>query len=960
MTNLDALDLRTPDMCGPALERKSCGVSAGPLCGTCRTAEASATAASDAARTPQIDIASDAASDSGASGNSASSDAGGSGSSDAGGSGRGEPGSLPSCSSLATGRGGMHSRADGDASQTCSAPSCMSGTTGPTAGPQALPRTSTAPAAAGAEAAPSAASPGPPTSTAPAPDPHDPAAPSSQPHHHQPHNHERQARAALALAGPDDACLAPTPSLARMPPPPPSGWSLARRPAVLRLRCIVRDPCTSSMLATATGHVDDPSLPLRRTRGGPLVAPPPQPPPAAGAGGSDPATSPRGDGLGSGPAAMPGSLLLIEEQVLGRGAFGFVTLCVDAVTQKNLYALKRMRKAAVSLRHVMQEQAALRLLAQDVPEPEEEDEPEPSAHGEDGAYGAASPASRCRSCGRDAASNADAASEARSSAPGGSTGTSRSSSVTGMPAPAQPNVASGYSSSAAGGGRCAAAAAAAASGRPLLRPCACRFCTAAAAGVRKGAAGAAGGGGGGGPGGGATMGPARAAWLAKQQARGWLPPPLPRLPSHAGEAQRGPGLGPGQGQGQGQGLQAGPSRRSLSIAPSEPKPVRCSRRGHASFCVRQLGTFQDDNYLYLLQEYCPGGDLDRLVRRMARKTLVPRRAWIAQVVLGPQVVWRGLPEAAARFYAAGIVLAIQELHARCIIYRDLKPGNVLIDEHGYPCLADFGMAKVLDGPRGRSTSPCGTLDYMAPEVVKIECEALAREGRAQGLENWAESHPAAAAAAERKRRAGGAAPGAAAGGGGGGRFPTGSYGMEVDWWSFGCVLYVLLTGCKPFLPPEAEAAGEDAARMLVRIINPRYEVPMPLYLSPMAQDLVRRLLVRQPRWRLGGAPGDAEDVRAHPFFRGFDWDAYQRREMRPPYPMQEEALPQDMEVASVANFFFPTSLASRHGPADGGVAAAAEAAAAGGQEHHGATDLRREAAARLRAQHEAAALLKEF
>ncbi len=80
------------------------------------------------------------------------------------------------------------------------------------------------------------------------------------------------------------------------------------------------------------------------------------------------------------------------------------------------------------------------------------------------------------------------------------------------------------------------------------------------------------------------------------------------------------------------------------------------------------------------------------------------------------------------------------------------------------------------------------------------------------------------------------------------------------------MLYVLMTGCKPFCPPEAEAAGEDPTRVLVRIINPWYEVPLPVYLSPSAKDLLRKLLVRQPKWRLGCGGGGAAEVRAHPFF----------------------------------------------------------------------------------------------
>ncbi|GIM03203.1 hypothetical protein Vretimale_8003 [Volvox reticuliferus] len=441
-------------------------------------------------------------------------------------------------------------------------------------------------------------------------------------------------------------------------------------------------------------------------------------------------------------------------------------------------------------------------------------------------------------------------------------------------------------------GRCAAAASVAAGGSRPQRPCQCRFCASAAA-----VAGCAQNQSGSGTTASTATGPARAAWLAKQQARGW-----PGL-----QQQQPPTQCPRQQYQQQLERQQGVHR------------CCCRRLRGPSFCVRQLGTFQDEQYLYLLMEYCPGGDLDRLVRTVARKTLVPRSSWLAQVLAGPAVAWRGLPEVAVRFYAAGILLALQELHSHFIVYRDLKPGNILIDNSGYPRLADFGMAKVLDGPRGRAASACGTLDYMAPEIVKLECEQLAREGKARGLENWVDS-------GLMRRAAGGEG---AAGGGAAGRKEEaglarrrredsvqGAYGLGVDWWSFGAVLYVLFTGCKPFCPPEAEEAGEDPTRVLVRIINPWYEVPLPVYLSPNAKDLLRRLLVRQPKWRLGCGGRGAEEIREHPFFMGFDWDAFEERKLAPPYPFQAVSLPHDQEVQSVACFFGFYSRSVQDNPAE--------------------------------------------
>eukprot|EP00198_Chlamydomonas_reinhardtii_P004373 XP_001693709.1 predicted protein [Chlamydomonas reinhardtii] len=169
----------------------------------------------------------------------------------------------------------------------------------------------------------------------------------------------------------------------------------------------------------------------------------------------------------------------------------------------------------------------------------------------------------------------------------------------------------------------------------------------------------------------------------------------------------------------------------------------------ANLDLRRLGTFQDDHYLYLLLEYCPGGDLDRLVRAHTRKTLVPRSTWIAQ--------------AAVRFYAAGLVIALQ--------------------------------------------------------VVKIECEALAREGRGVVAGGLLDNCRRLAEEEDKLNN-------------------KNNNDNAKAWWSLGAVLYVLLTGTKPFCSPEAEAAGEDAARLLMRIIDPWYEPPLPVYLSPAARDLL--------------------------------------------------------------------------------------------------------------------------
>jgi len=137
------------------------------------------------------------------------------------------------------------------------------------------------------------------------------------------------------------------------------------------------------------------------------------------------------------------------------------------------------------------------------------------------------------------------------------------------------------------------------------------------------------------------------------------------------------------------------------------------------YIVRLYCTFNDQQYLHLVMEYVNGGELFTRLRKVG--------------ALSPDV---------ARFYSAQIVLALEYLHQNMILYRDLKPENVLIDSRGYLRLADFGFAKKVED---RTWTLCGTPEYLAPEVIQSK-----------------------------------------------------GYGRPVDWWAFGVILFEMLVGYPPF------------------------------------------------------------------------------------------------------------------------------------------------------------------
>lgn len=218
-----------------------------------------------------------------------------------------------------------------------------------------------------------------------------------------------------------------------------------------------------------------------------------------------------------------------------------------------------------------------------------------------------------------------------------------------------------------------------------------------------------------------------------------------------------------------------------------------------NFIVKLHCAFQSKTKLYMVMDYCKGGDLGHLLQRKGK-----------------------LPEETARIYLAEVLLAIEELHSREIIYRDLKPDNVAIDEDGHALLIDFGLSK--EGVKGTefTQSFCGSVAYLAPEIL---------------------------------RRSG--------------------HGRTVDWYLLGVLLYEMLVGIPPYF-------DRDKYKLFDNIKRGPLQVPPDM--PPNALDLIVQLLNRDPRKRLGSGPGDAEEIKAHPFFKGVDWEDAVERRLKPPKP----------------------------------------------------------------------------
>uniref|UniRef100_A0A3Q4ATY8 protein kinase C n=1 Tax=Mola mola TaxID=94237 RepID=A0A3Q4ATY8_MOLML len=240
------------------------------------------------------------------------------------------------------------------------------------------------------------------------------------------------------------------------------------------------------------------------------------------------------------------------------------------------------------------------------------------------------------------------------------------------------------------------------------------------------------------------------------------------------------------------------------VARDEVESLMCEKRifetvnsSHHPFLVNMFACFQTPEHVCFVMEYTAGGDLMMHIH--------------ADVFSEPRAV----------FYSACVVLGLQFLHDHKIVYRDLKLDNLLLDTEGFVKIADFGLCKEGMGYEDRTSTFCGTPEFLAPEVLTDT-----------------------------------------------------SYTRAVDWWGLGVLIYEMLVGESPF-------PGDDEEEVFDSIVND--EVRYPRFLSTEAIGIMRRLLRRNPERRLGSGEKDAEDVKKQPFFRGMDWEALFQRKVPPPF-----------------------------------------------------------------------------
>uniref|UniRef100_A0A8B9LCZ1 cGMP-dependent protein kinase n=1 Tax=Astyanax mexicanus TaxID=7994 RepID=A0A8B9LCZ1_ASTMX len=222
------------------------------------------------------------------------------------------------------------------------------------------------------------------------------------------------------------------------------------------------------------------------------------------------------------------------------------------------------------------------------------------------------------------------------------------------------------------------------------------------------------------------------------------------------------------------------------------------QEAHSDFIVRLYRTFKDSKYLYMLMEACLGGELWTILRDRG-----------------------SFDDSTTRFYTACVVEAFAYLHSKGIIYRDLKPENLILDHRGYAKLVDFGFAKKI-GFGKKTWTFCGTPEYVAPEIILNK-----------------------------------------------------GHDISADYWSLGILMYELLTGSPPF-------SGPDPMKTYNIILRGIDMIEFPKKITKNAANLIKKLCRDTPSERLGNLKNGVKDIQKHKWFEGFNWEGLRKGTLTPP------------------------------------------------------------------------------
>ena len=212
--------------------------------------------------------------------------------------------------------------------------------------------------------------------------------------------------------------------------------------------------------------------------------------------------------------------------------------------------------------------------------------------------------------------------------------------------------------------------------------------------------------------------------------------------------------------------------------------------------ISYIGCTHDEKYIYLAFEFIPGGTLFNLLR-----------------------IENVFPLEKVQFYSGQIVFALEYLHSKNIIYRNLKPENILIsNKNGYIKLCDFQLSKIIED---RTYTMCGTPEYLAPEIILNK-----------------------------------------------------GYGLSVDWWAFGVLLYEMICGVEPFF-------DDDPLVIYQNILNGN--IVFSSHFDSSSKSLIKHLLESDLSKRYGNLKNGVNDIKNHSFFKTMNWDKLLKQEIEAPF-----------------------------------------------------------------------------